>query len=103
MGDEQGAAWCYGMRDEIIGLAMESMVCGNVAIVGPRVEHVERYFGLGQQMVPLIDGEIGMCSHEDREEVSTKSLDGALGLVCAFLVRWNALHVDMLLFEEPHK
>ncbi len=78
------------------------MVGGNVAIVGPRVEHVERHFGLGQKMVPLIDGEIWMCSHEDREEVSTKSLDGALGFVCAFLVKWNALHVDMLLFEEPH-
>jgi hypothetical protein len=37
MGDEQGAAWCYGVRDEVVGLAMEAMIGGYVYVVGPRV------------------------------------------------------------------
>jgi hypothetical protein len=41
---------------------------------------------LGQQVVPLIDGEARMCTHEDREKMPTKCLDGALGLVGAFLI-----------------
>jgi hypothetical protein len=79
---------------------MEAMVGGNVHVVGPSVERVERHFGLGQKMVPLVDGEIG---HENRKEVPAKSLDGALGLVGAFLSRWNALHFDMLLLKEPQE
>jgi hypothetical protein len=51
-------------------------------------------------MVPLIYGEIGMCSHEDRKEVPAKSLDGALGLVGAFLNRWNALQFDIVVAER---
>jgi hypothetical protein len=52
-------------------------------------------------MVPLIDGEIGMYTHKNRKEVPAKSLDGALGLVGAFLSRWNVLHFDMLLLKKP--
>jgi hypothetical protein len=37
MGDEQGAAWCHGVRDEVVGLAMEAVVGGHVGIVGPGV------------------------------------------------------------------
>jgi hypothetical protein len=43
-------------------------------------------------MVPLIDGEIRICAHEDREKMPTKSLDGTLGLVGAFL-RWGTFIV----------
>jgi hypothetical protein len=54
-------------------------------------------------MVPLIDEEMGMCTHEDRKEMPAKFLDGALGLVGAFLSRWNALHFDMLLLKKPQE
>jgi hypothetical protein len=53
-------------------------------------------------MVPLIDGEIRMSSHENQEKVSTKGLDRALGLVGAFLGWCDALHVDMLLLEKTN-
>ncbi len=34
----------------------------------------------------LIDGEVGMSTHQNREKVLAECLDGALGLVGAFLV-----------------
>ena len=72
-------------------------------VVGPGVYHVKGRFRLGQEMVPLIDGKVGMRAHQDREEVISKRLDCAFGFVCALLVRRYALDEDVLLFEEPHK
>jgi hypothetical protein len=43
-----------------------------------------------------------MSSHEDREKVSTKSLNRALGLVGAFLGWWDALHVKLLGMRGIH-
>jgi hypothetical protein len=54
------AAWCHGVRDEIVGLTMEAMICEHVHVVGPNVEHVQHHFVLGQKMMPLVDGEVGM-------------------------------------------
>ncbi len=51
-------------------------------------------------MMPLIDGEVGMSTYQDREKVPAKCLESALGLVGAFLGRWNALYFDVLLNEE---
>ena len=50
--------------------------------------------------MPLIDGEVGVSAHQNREKVPAKCLDGTLGLVGAFLVWWDALHFDVLLNEE---
>ncbi len=58
---------------------------------------------VGQEMVPLVDGEVGMRADEDREKVVSKRLDRAYGLVCALLVGRYALDDDLLLPEEPHK
>ena len=101
VGDEKSAAWCHGMREKIVRLTVEAMIGGDGRVIGPGVEHVQRPFSLGQQMMPLIDGEVGM--HQDREKVSAKCLDGALGLVGAFLGRWNALYFDVLLNEEQQE
>ena len=100
MGDEKSAAWCHGVREKIVRLTVEAMIGGDGRVIGPSVEHVQRPFSLGQQMMPLIDGEVGMSTHQDREKVPTKCLDGALGLVGAFLGRWNALYFDVMLNEE---
>ncbi len=64
--NEEGAAWGHGVRDEVVGLAMEAMIGGDVHIVGPVVDHVESRFGLGQEMVPLIIWEIRVSAHENR-------------------------------------
>ena len=72
-------------------------------VVGPGVQHVEGRFRLGQEMVPLVDGEVGMRANEDREKVVSKRLDRAFGFVCALLVGRYALDDDLLLLEEPHK
>jgi hypothetical protein len=69
-------------------------------VVGPRVHHVEGRFRLGQKVVPLVDGEVGMGAHKNREKVVPKRLDGALGLVGALLVWRYAIHRNSLLFEE---
>ena len=100
VGDEKSAAWCHGVREKVVRLTVEAMIGGDGNVVGPTVEHVQRPFSLGQKMVPLIDGEVGMSTHQNREKVPAKCLDGALGLVGAFLVRWNALYFDVLLNEE---
>ena len=100
VGDEKGAAWCHGMREKIVRLTVEAMIGGDGRVIGPGVEHVQRPFSLGQQMMPLIDGEVGMSTHQNREKVPAKCLDGALGLVGAFLVRWDALYLDVLDKEE---
>ncbi len=41
--------------------------------------------------------------HQDREKVLAERLDGALGLVSAFLIWWNALDFDVLLNEEQQE
>ncbi len=53
--------------------------------------------------MPLIDGEVGMSAHQNREKVPAKCLNDALGLIGAFLVWWNALYFDVLLNEELQK
>ena len=53
--------------------------------------------------MPLIDGEIRVSPHQDREKVPAERLDGALGLVGAFLSWWNALDFDVLLNEEQQE
>jgi hypothetical protein len=100
VGDEKSATWCHGVREKVVRLTVEAMIGGDGRVIGPSVEHVQRPFSLGQQMMPLIDGEVGMSTHQNKEKVPAKCLDGALGLVCAFLVRWNALYLDVLLNEE---
>ncbi len=72
-------------------------------VVGPGVYHIKGRFRLGQKMVPLIDGKVGMRAHKDREEVIPKRLDRAFGFVCALLVGRYALDDNVLLLEEPHK
>jgi hypothetical protein len=69
-------------------------------VVGPRVHHVEGRFRLGQKMVPLVDGEVGMGAHKNRETMVPKRLDCALGFVGAFLVWRYAIYRNALLFEE---
>ncbi len=72
-------------------------------VVGPGVHHVKGRFCLGQEMVPLINGEVGVRAHKDRQEVVPKRLDRAFGFVGALLVGRYALDDDLLLLEEPHK
>ena len=103
VGDEKSAAWCHGVREKVVRLTVEAMIGGDGRVIGPGVEHVQRPFSLGQQMMPLIDREVGMSTHQDREKVPAKCLDGALGLVGAFLVWWNALYFDVLLNEEQQE
>ncbi len=67
---------------------------------GHACKHVEGRFRLGQKMMPLVDGEVGMGAHKNREKVVPQHLDCALGLVGTFLVGWYALHRDSVLFEE---
>ena len=103
MGDEKGATWCHGVREKVVRLTVDAVIGGDGRVIGPSVEHVQRPFSLRQQMMPLIDGEVGMSTHQDREKVPAKCLDGALGLVDAFLGRWNALYFDVLLNEEQQE
>ncbi len=53
-------------------------------VVGPGVQHVEDRFRLGQEMVPLVDGEVGMRANEDREKVVSKSLVARSALFARF-------------------
>jgi hypothetical protein len=69
-------------------------------VVGSRVHHVEGRFRLGQKMGPLVDGEVGMSAHKNREKVVPKRLDCAFGFVCALLVWRYTIHSNLLLFEE---
>ena len=69
-------------------------------VVGPRVQHIEGRFRLGQKMMPLVDGEVGMGAHKNREKVVPERLDCALSFVGTFLVGWYAIHRDSVLFEE---
>ncbi len=96
MSDKKNAAWCHWVRDKVVRLTMEAMIGGDGHVVGPSMEHIQRPFSLGQQMMPLIDGEIGMSTHQDREKVPAKCLDGTFGLVSSLLGRWNVLDFDML-------
>ena len=100
MGDEKGATWCHGVREKVVRLTVDAVIGGDGRVIGPSVEHVKRPFSLGQQMMPLIDGEVGMSTYQDREKVPAKCFESALGLVGAFLGRWNALYFDVLLSEE---
>ncbi len=42
------------------------MIGRDVHVVRPGVHHVERGLGLGQEMVPLIDGKVGVGTHKNR-------------------------------------
>ncbi len=49
---------------------MYAVVSRDGHVVGPRVQHVEGRFRLGQKMVPLVDGEVGMGARENGSETS---------------------------------
>jgi hypothetical protein len=69
MSDEKGAAWCHWVREKVVRLTMEAMIDGDGRVVGPSVEHIQRPFSLRQEMMPLIDGEIRVGPHQDRQKV----------------------------------
>ena len=79
---------------------MYAVVGRDSQVVRPSVHHVKGCFRLGQEMVPLIDREVGMGAHKNREEVVPERLDGAFGFVGALLVGRYAIHINVLLFEE---
>ncbi len=79
---------------------MYAVVGRDGQVVRPRVYHVKGCFCLGQEMVPLVDGEVRMGAHKDREEVVPERLDCALSFVGALLVGRYTLYSNMLLFEE---
>jgi hypothetical protein len=79
---------------------MYAVVSRDSHVVGPRVQHVEGHLRLGQKMMPLVDGEIGMGAHKNREKVVPKSLDCAFGFVCALLVWRYTIHSNLVPFEE---
>ena len=81
---------------------MDAVVGRDSQVVRPRVHHVKSCFGLGQEMVPLIDREVGMGAHENREKVVPERLDCALSFVGALLVGRYTIHYNVLLLEEMH-
>ena len=79
---------------------MVAVIGRDAEVVRPSVHHVKGCFRLGQEMVPLIDREVGMCAHMEREKVVPERLDGAFGFVGALLVGRYTIHINVLLFEE---
>ena len=69
---------------------------------GHACKHVEGRFRLGQKMMPLVDGEVGMGAHKNREKVVPERLDCALSFIGALLVGRYSIHNNVLLFEETH-
>ena len=79
---------------------MDAVVGRDGEVVRPSVHHVKGCFRLGQEMVPLIDREVGMGAHKNREKVVPERLDGAFSFVGTLLVGRYTIHIDVLLFEE---
>jgi len=79
---------------------MYAVVGRDSQVVRPRVYHVKGCFRLGQEMVPLVDGEVGMGAHKNRKKVVSKRLDGAFSFVGALLVWRYAVHCNSLLIEK---
>ena len=81
---------------------MYAVIGRDSQVVRPSVHHVKGCFRLGQEMVPLIDREVGMGAHKNREKVVPERLDCALSFVGALLVGRYTIHNNVLLFEETH-
>ena len=55
--DDQGAAGCDGVRQEIVGSAVYAVMCGDGWEIGVRVHKVESEFGLGEKFGPVVNRE----------------------------------------------
>ena len=101
--DDQGAAGCDGVRQEIVGSAVDAVMCGDGREIGVRVHKVEREFGLGEKFWPVVNRERWVGGCQDAEKVSFESLYTTFRGVRSLLVWWNGVMNDVLGREESEE
>ncbi len=98
-----GAAGCDGVRQEIVGSAVDTVMCRDGREIGVRVHKVESEFGLGGKFGPVVNRERWVGGCEDAEEMSFERLYATFRGVRSLLVWWDGVMYDVLGREESDK
>jgi hypothetical protein len=85
---------------EIDGGVVDSMTSRHRWFWGTRVEVVKGEFDIREELVPKVEGKLGMNTGEGSNHVVLKSACGAFSEVSAVVGRWGALDGDVVSGEE---
>ena len=97
--DDESPAGCNWVREEVVGLAIDSVVGRDRWKVSVGSLKVECQFSLGKEGRPMVDWERRMSRCKETEKMSSKGLNRAFGSVGTFLGRGNGLVSDVLTVE----
>ena len=97
--DDESPAGCNWVREEVVGLAINSVVGRDRWKVSVGSLKVECQFSLGKEGRPMVDWERRMSRCKETEKMSSKGLNRAFCSVGTFLVRGNWLVSDVLTVE----
>ena len=95
-----GATFTCFSRAIEVERTVELGVGGDVGVDVRCAQKVERDFGLGQELVPEVEGEVLVDAAEASDEVVLERADGAFGRVAAMHASGRELEVDALLMHE---
>ncbi len=68
-------------------------------MIGVAPHHVKR-FGLRNELLPMVDGEVRVRASKDAQKVAAKGLYRTFNSVGTLGERWNLLEPDGLMLEE---
>ena len=94
--DDESPAGCNWVGEEVVGLAIDSVVGRDRWKVSVASLKIECQFSLGKEGRPMVDWERRMSRCKETEKVSSKGLNRAFCSVGTFLVRGNRLVSDVL-------
>ena len=97
--DDESPAGCNWVREEVVGLAINSVVGRDRWKVSVGSLKIECQFSLGKEGRPMVDWERRMSRCKETEKMSSKGLNRAFCSVGTFLVRGNGLIGDVLTVE----
>ena len=90
----------YGMGKEIDGGVMDSMISRHRWFWGIWAEVVKGEFDIREELIPKVEGKLGVNTGEGSNHVVLKSAYGAFSEVSTVVGRWGVLGGDVVSGEE---